>query len=149
MARTRTGSGVTKRRAGRLAARTAFWREATARPARLRAAAVSRAPAAACFGRAALRARPGAERTRGFCGSFAPALLRRARGDRRGIAWERNGGPRRWPAPGRCYLTTTALGQAPAEKRTPRDLDRAAFVFVLSGVTPQNPHATPKRRPIP
>src|SRR2546427_283536 len=53
MARTRTGSGVTKRRAGRLAARTAFWREARARPARLRAAAVSRAPAAACFGRAA------------------------------------------------------------------------------------------------
>src|SRR5258707_1331834 len=58
MARTRTGSGVTKRRAGRLAARTAFWREATARPALLRAAAVSRAPPAACFGRAALRARP-------------------------------------------------------------------------------------------
>src|SRR6185503_20322657 len=46
------------------------------------------APGAARLARdVAGRARPGVERTRGGCGSFAPPGLRRARGDRRGMVW--------------------------------------------------------------
>src|SRR5436190_23644401 len=101
MARTRTGSGATNRRAGRFAARLIFGSGADPRTVRF-ATAVPRAPLAACVARLGVpRVRPGAERTRGDCGIFAPgAALRRERGDRRAMARQPKGGPRRWPTPG-------------------------------------------------